>query len=158
MHAWEGKPFQEVDLLTQRRDPRRFTIGCATCPSNNPDEICLQWFRNIPEISQWLRRMEPQRWGLRGAGLIELKAQLEPILTQVDVYGITSDLIPSHNQITRAHYQLLWWGEFSDLAAGTDSWTSRFLKTEGLQPIASTNSEQARSMALALRQRIAEPE
>lgn len=154
MHAWEGKPFIEVDLLTQRRDPRRFSIGCATCSNDQPEAICLQWFRNVPEISQWLRRMEPQRWGLRGAELIGLKAELEPILTQVDVHGIVPDLIPLHNQVTAGHYQLLWWGEFADLAAGADEWTAEFLKTEGLQKAAITQTEQIRTIALALRERL----
>lgn len=154
MHAWEGKPFQEVDLLTQRRDPRRFTIGCATCSATRPQEICLQWFRNIPEISQWMRRMEPQRWGLRGAELIAIKAELEPILTQVDVHGIDQALIPLHNAISEPHYQLLWWGGFAELATGNDTWTSEFLATEGLEPIAIRDDQQTRAMALALRERV----
>ncbi len=154
MHAWEGKPFKEVDLLTQRRDPRRFMIGCATASIETPDSICLQWFRNVPEISQWLRRMEPQRWGLRGAELIAIKAELEPVLTQVDVHGIDPALIPRHNAITHSHYQLLWWGEFSELATGADDWTAKFLQSEHLPTAAMNDTEAARTLALALRERV----
>jgi len=151
MHAWEGQQFNDVTLLTQRRDPRRFQVGCATSDGGPP---VLQWFRNMPEISQWLRRMEPQRWGLRGPELIAMKAQLEPILTQVDVHGLEEDSRTAHNTVTEPTYSLLWWGHFGGFAAGQDTWAQAFLAEQQLEPVQDQNDEQARALAEALRARI----
>ncbi len=129
MHVWEGKAFAEVSLLPQRRDPQRFTIGCATQADG---AAVIQWFYNIPELSQWLRRMEPQRWGYQGAELIRIKAALEPALTQVDVYGLQTALRRHHNSLTENTYQVVWWGRFQDLLEGRDDWSQAFLQNEGL--------------------------
>ena len=151
MHAWEGQQFSDVSLLPQRRDPRRLQVGCATSDGGAP---VLQWFRNMPEISQWLRRMEPQRWGLRGPDLIAIKAALEPILTQVDVHGLEEDSRAAHNAVTEPAYSLLWWGDFGSFAAGKDTWAQAFLATERLEPVQDASDEQVRALAEALRARI----
>ena len=151
MHAWEGQNFADVDLLTQRRDPRRFQVGCAT---SNGRQIILQWFRNMPEISQWLRRMEPQRWGLKGATLIAMKAELEPVLTRVDVHGLEEESRVAHNAVTQGHYGLLWWGDFATFAAGGDHWSDTFLTRASLTPVNASDNEQAKALAEALRARV----
>ena len=151
MHAWEGQNFSDVSLLTQRRDPRRFQVGCATSDGR---EVVLQWFRNMPEISQWLRRMEPQRWALRGPALISIKAALEPVLTRVDVYGLEEDSRLTHNHITADRYQILWWGDFPTFAAAADHWSDTFLTREGLAPVDAADNTQARTLAEALRARV----
>jgi hypothetical protein len=151
MHAWEGQNFSDVSLLTQRRDPRRFQVGCAT---SNGEAVVLQWFRNMPEISQWLRRMEPQRWALRGPALIAIKSALEPILTRVDVYGLEEDSRLAHNRITADHYQILWWGDFTTFAAAGDHWSDTFLTREGLTPVDAADNTQAKTLAEALRARL----
>lgn len=154
MHAWEGQNFSDVSELTQRRDPRRFQVGCAT---SDGGATILQWFRNMPEISQWLRRMEPQRWALRGPALIAIKSQLEPILTRVDVYGLEEDSRIAHNAITTGHYEILWWGDFSTFAAAGDAFCARFMAAEGLAPVDASSNEQARILAGQLRERVDGP-
>ena len=151
MHAWEGQSFNDVHLLTQRRDPRRFQVGCATSDGTH---LALQWFRNMPEISQWLRRMEPQRWALRGSDLIAIKSELEPILTRVDVYGLEEESRVGHNAVTSAHYRILWWGDFATFAAGGDHWSDTFLTREGLTPVNAADNEQAKALAEHLRARV----
>lgn len=151
MHAWEGQQFSDVALLPQRRDPRRFQVGCATSDGGPP---VLQWFRNMPEISQWLRRMEPQRWGLRGPALITIKAELEPVLTRVDVHGLDEDSLSAHNAVTEPVYSLLWWGDFATFAAGRDTWSREFLAMAQLEPVQDQSDEQARGLTEALRARL----
>ncbi|MDR9433425.1 MAG: hypothetical protein RI539_07715 [Spiribacter sp.] len=151
MHAWEGQNFDDVQAIPQRRDPRQFQVGCAT---HNGRTIVLQWFRNMPEISQWLRRMEPQRWGLKGPALIEIKSQLEPVLTQVDVYGLREASRQTHNATTAEHYTIAWWGDFAAFAAGRDAWSQAFLKAANLKPIQHSDNAQAKALASALRKRV----
>ena len=107
MHIWEGQTFSEVALIPARRDPARFQVNCTV--SDKQDNTFELWFYNIPEISQWLRRMEPQRWGFSGPALIEIKAQLEPAMTQVDVYGLTEANRQAHNAITQPYYWITHW-------------------------------------------------
>jgi len=118
MHAWEGQQFSDIERIPQDRDPRGFPLGCII---SNGDTPVRQWFRNMPEIAQWLRRMEPQRWGLRGPALIAIKAQLEPVLTRVDVYGLEEASRQAHNAITQPTYAILAWGDFKALASGNDA-------------------------------------
>ena len=151
MHTWEGQNFTDVDLIPQRRDPRRFQVGCATTDGGR---LVLQWFRNMPEISQWLRRMEPQRWGLRGPALIAAKAELEPVLTRVDVHGLEEASRMAHNRVTRDHYELVWWGDFATFAAGAEPFPETFLSRAGLEPVDPADHEQARALAEALRERV----
>jgi len=125
MHGWEGRPFADIERLTRKRDPRRYPIGCATAAG---DAEVVQWFRNIPELSQFLRRMEPQRWGLAGPALIDIKSALEPVLTRVDVFGLTEDNRLAHNQVTAGHYAVVWWGSLDELLAATEGWPARLLQ------------------------------
>jgi hypothetical protein len=124
MHAWEGKPFEDIAPLTARRDPRRYPLGCVT--GDGRTEV-IQWFRSMPELSQYLLRMEPQRWGYRQADLIALKAKLEPALTMVDVMGLSEATRAAVNAVTEPAYHILWWGEFNRLAEGSDPWSQRLL-------------------------------
>ena len=76
--------------------------------------------------------MEPQRWGLQGAELIAIKAELEPVLTELDVHGIKENIRRSHNRITDPTYQIVWWGEFQDLLTQNAELKEVFYQTEGL--------------------------
>lgn len=107
MHIWEGQAFSEVALIPVRRDPARFKISCTV--TDGKENTFQLWFYNIPETSQWLRRMEPQRWGFNGPELIEIKTALEPALTQVDVYGLTDANRKTHNAVTRPCYWITHW-------------------------------------------------
>lgn len=107
MHIWEGQAFAEVALIPIRRDPALFKVSCTI--TNGQVSTFTLLFYNIPEVSQWLRRMEPQRWGFHGPELIEIKAALEPALTQVDVYGLTDANREAHNAVTRPHYWITHW-------------------------------------------------
>ncbi|PWG61053.1 hypothetical protein [Sediminicurvatus halobius] len=128
MHGWEGRPFADIDRLTRKRDPRRHPIGCVT--TDGEREI-VQWFGNIPELSQFLRRMEPQRWGLAGAALIEIKAQLEAVLTRVDVFGLTEDNRLAHNRLTAPRYEVVWWGSLQELLRDPGEWPSQLRAAAG---------------------------
>ena len=151
LHIWEGQNFADVDLLVQLRDPRRFTLGCAT---GNGETVVLQWFRNMPEIAQWLRRMEPQRWGLKGPALIHIKTELEPVLTGVDVYGLSETSRQAHNRITDAHYRVEWWGDYETLACAADEWSRQFLERHEILPSDQKDPERLEQVAQALRQRV----
>ncbi len=151
MHVWEGQNFADVALLPQRRDPRRFQVGCAT---THGKAVVLQWFRNMPEITQWLRRMEPQRWGLKGAALIEIKPALEAVLTQVDVHGLSEVSRLAHNAASAPHYEIAWWGDFVTFAAGGDAWSARFLAEARLTPVEASDNAAAKSLYEALRARV----
>lgn len=138
MHGWEGRPFADIERLTRKRDPRRFPVGCVTAAG---DAEVVQWFRNIPELSQFLRRMEPQRWGLQGPALIDLKTALEPVLTRVDVFGLTEDNRAAHNRVTAEHYAVIWWGSLDELLAATEGWPACLIEragAAGLPPEAAT--------------------
>ena len=154
MHVWEGQQFADVALLPQRRDPRRFQVGCATTDGS---DVVLQWFRNMPEITQWLRRMEPQRWGLTGPALIAIKPALESVLTQVDVHGLSETSRLAHNEVSAPHYALAWWGDFATFAAGADDWSAQFLANAGLAPVAQADNAAAKTLYEALRARVESP-
>ena len=125
MHAWEGRPFADIARLPLKRDPRRYPVGCAT---GDGVREAVQWFRNIPELAQFLRRMEPQRWGLAGPELIDCKAALEPALTQVDVLGLTEANRRAHNAVTAPRYRILWWGTLEALLAAPEDWPRGLLR------------------------------
>lgn len=125
MHAWEGRPFEDIAPLAARRDPRRYPVGCVT---GDGDVEVVQWFRTVPELVQYLLRMEPQRWGFRQAKLIAIKPRLQPVLTTVDVTGLTEPSRVALNAETEPAYRILWWGDFGALLAGRDPWSSRLLE------------------------------
>ncbi len=125
MHAWEGRPFEDIAPLTTRRDPRRYPVGCVT--GDGHAEV-IQWFRSVPELVQYLLRMEPQRWGFREAKLIEIKPRLQPVLTTVDVMGLSEPSRTALNAETKPAYRILWWGGFGELLAGGDPWSHRLLE------------------------------
>lgn len=124
MHGWEGKAFEDIATLTLKRDPERYPFGFA---SGDGHREYLQWFRNLPEMTQYLARMEPQRWGLQGAQLITMKEGLQEALTGVDVFGLSEDARQGLNELTAPHYRILWWGTFDRLVAGGDAWSAALL-------------------------------
>ncbi|WP_435105261.1 hypothetical protein [Arhodomonas sp. AD133] len=124
MHGWEGKAFEDIEKLTRRRDPRRYPVGAVT--SDGTREV-VQWFRNYPELQQYLVRMEPQRWGLAGADLLALKPELERALTPLAVAGPVPAVRATYNEAVAGYFTLLWWGTLDDLLAGDDDWSARTL-------------------------------
>lgn len=132
-HGWEGKPFDEVAKLAQRRDPRRYPVGCAT---GNGHRGVIQWFLTVPELVQYLLRMEPQRWGYRGAALIELKPRLQAVLTGVDVLGLSEDARARLNTVTEPGYRIEWWGSFSQLLAAEGPWSRSLVDAAGAASLA----------------------
>lgn len=151
MHGWEGRPFADIDRLTRKRDPRRYPVGCAT--GDGGREV-VQWFRNIPELSQFLRRMEPQRWGLQGPALIDMKAALEPVLTRVDVLGLDETSRQAHNAVTGELYTVRWWGTLDAVLAGRDPWTQSLLAAAGAAAL--EREAAAAAVAAYLRERARE--
>lgn len=127
-YGWEGKPFEDVAPITRRRDPRRFPVGCATGDGRTQ---VIQWFLTVPELVQYLLRMEPQRWGVRRAALIELKPRLQAVLTGVDVLGLSERARAELNAITEPRYRIAWWGSYSQLLAAEDAWSRMLVDAAG---------------------------
>ncbi|WP_440995215.1 hypothetical protein [Arhodomonas sp. SL1] len=115
MHGWEGKAFGEIEALTRRRDPERFPVILVTV--GDGDESVTQFFRNVPELQQYLIRMEPQRWGISGTELLERKPALEAALTPLALGGPTDAIRQAYNDVVAPVFHIRWWGRVDDLAA-----------------------------------------
>lgn len=131
MFGWEGRPFDDIARLTLKRDPRRYRVGCAT---GDDEREYVQWFRTVPELVQFLLRMEPQRWGIRQAALIDHKSRLQPVLTEVDVKGLQEPLREALNAVTEPTYRIVWWGAFETLCRATQGWPGRLRQAAGAEP------------------------
>lgn len=114
MYGWEGRPFDDIARLCLRRDPRRYPWGLLTAAG---EREALQWFRDPRELSGFLRRMEPQRWGIRLADLVEFKACTEELFVQLDVFGPSEELRQAHNALSLPAFEVRWWGSFEQLCA-----------------------------------------
>lgn len=121
MYGWEGKNFQQVAEITVKRDPRRFSHGCATATPDGTTEV-IQWFRSVAELTQYLTRMEPQRWGMKIGDLIAVKPRLVDVLTPVDVIGCNDKARAAYNACVWPFFQIVWWGTFDALLQADDSW------------------------------------
>jgi hypothetical protein len=128
MHAWEGRPFDDVVRLAVRRDPKRHPFGLVTGRSNEPSSEVLQWFRHADEMAAFLWRMEPQRWGLRLGKLAEFKARIEPVIVQLNVIGPNEALRQAHNEISRPHFEVRWWGSLEALRTGQGAWAEALIE------------------------------
>lgn len=115
MHAWEGRPFDDIASLCARRDPRRYPLGCLTADA---EREVLQWFRDARELSAFLWRMEPQRWGLRLGELAEFKQATQEVFVGLDVFGPTDAARLAHNRLSEPRFAIVWWGRFEDLREG----------------------------------------
>jgi hypothetical protein len=118
MYAWEGRLFDDIATLCARRDPRRHPLGCLTAGAG-PEPV-LQWFRDRPELSAFLHRMEPQRWGIRLDRLATFKARTEGVFIKMDVFGPTAELREALNAISRPAFEIRWWGKFDALRAADE--------------------------------------
>lgn len=125
MYAWEGKKFQDVATITIKRDPRRFRHGCATVGSDGTEAI--QWFRSIAELTQYLIRMEPQRWGMKMGDLIAVKPRLTDVLTPVDVIGCNDKARAAYNACVHPFFRIVWWGTFEELLEAQTAWPAKLL-------------------------------
>lgn len=127
MYGWEGRSFEDVSRLCARRDPRRFPLGSTTAGVVADDQRSevLQWFRDHAEMSAFLLRMEPQRWGIRLLDLTRFKSAAEGVIVQLDVLGPTEALRAALSERTRPAFEVLWWGSFEELVAGRDGWPAR---------------------------------
>ena len=120
MYAWEGKRFEQVAEITVKRDPRRYKYGCATAGPNETEVI--QWFRSLGELTQYLIRMEPQRWGMKLGDLIAVKPRLVDVLTPVDVIGCNEKARTAYNACVWPFFWIAWWGTFNELLEGQGRW------------------------------------
>lgn len=129
MYGWEGRPFDDIAALAARRDPRRYPMGCLTGGRSGGDgRHVLQWFRHVGEMTAFLIRMEPQRWGVSLANLIELKSRTGEILTIADVEGPTEPVRIAHNAVTAPAFEILWWGSWDALLSGGEGWPGETLE------------------------------
>ncbi|RFA28210.1 hypothetical protein CAI21_12815 [Alkalilimnicola ehrlichii] len=101
-------------------------MGCATEDGAGTRPV-LQWFRDHVELSAYLWRMEPQRWGIKLNELTDLKESSRPIYTQLDVFGPNEELRQALNALTLPAYGILWWGSFTDLCAGNSDWSRHWV-------------------------------
>jgi len=143
-YAWEGHAFNEIKRMPQRRDPRAYQIGYAATDGTT---TAIQWFRRVPELAQFILRMEPQRWGYRLGALIAHKNALQPVITEVDVKGLQPDLLDRLNDITRPTYEIAWWGTFKELCTDEAGWPAAFRREAGVAPDAITQHLRARTAA-----------
>ncbi|HET8700328.1 MAG TPA: hypothetical protein VFL97_01500 [Nitrococcus sp.] len=125
MYCWEGKNFQQVAEITIKRDPRRFSQGCATAGPDGTEVI--QWFRSVAELTQYLTRMEPRRWGMKIGDLIAVKPRLVDVLTPVDVIGCNDKAQAAYNACVHPFFRIIWWGTFDELLEGGGSWPATLL-------------------------------
>lgn len=123
MYAWEGKSFEDVTDLCRQRNPQRFTLGALT---GNGAHACLQWFRDPKELIEFLSRMEPQRWGVTGLNLIQLKEALDDTVTAVHVFGLSKAYRMAFNRAAAPHFQIHWWGNH-------EAW-QQLCESVGLEP------------------------
>lgn len=121
MYGWEGQRFDDIESLTRRRDPRHFRILAITTDGQH---TTVQCFRNLPELQQYLARMEPQRWGLRGSDLLTIKPRLESALTPLALGGPSAAVRAAYNDVVAASYRIVWWGSLEDFIAGADDWSA----------------------------------
>lgn len=111
MYAWEGKSFDEISNLTLKRKPDRYPVYCVVEGIQDGKTVQVtQRFRDVREMSAFLQRMEPQRWGFRALDLIELKPQLQEALTALDVFGTTEPAREGHNAVSSPAYRVVDWG------------------------------------------------
>lgn len=134
MYGWEGKNFRQVAEITIKRDPQRFSHGCATASSDGATEV-IQWFRSVAELTQYLTRMEPQRWGMKLGDLIAVKPRLVDVLTPVDVIGYNDKARMAYNACVWPFFQVAWWGTFDELLAGNDTWPATLLASAKASPL-----------------------
>ncbi|EAR20722.1 hypothetical protein NB231_12566 [Nitrococcus mobilis Nb-231] len=125
MYAWEGKKFQDVAEITVKRDPQRFRHGCATASADGTEII--QWFRSVAELTQYLTRMEPRRWGMKMGDLIAVKPRLVDVLTPVDVIGYNDKAQAAYNACVHPYFRIVWWGTFDELLEAEDTWPAALL-------------------------------
>lgn len=116
MYIWEGKSFAEVADLPRRRDPTRYATG-ALLSGGDPSQRRFLWFQNHSELSAFLWRLEPQRWGLHGAQLIAYKDATTPIFSHVDMLGLNEELREVLNAHAQPHFRVDWWGHLRELMA-----------------------------------------
>lgn len=111
MYAWEGKPFDDIARLTLKRKAERYPVYCVVEGAADGETTRItQRFRDVREMSAFLQRMEPQRWGIRGLAFVELKPQLQEALTELDVFGATETARERHNGVSEPAYRIVDWG------------------------------------------------
>lgn len=111
MYAWEGKNFDEVAKLTVKRKPERYPVYCEVEGQQDGETVrVIQRFRDVREMSAFLQRMEPQRWGIRGLAFVELKPLLQEALTELDVFGMSDLARGRHNSVSEPVYRVVNWG------------------------------------------------
>lgn len=151
MYGWEGRGFDDIARLCARRDPARYPLGAMTTDGKGQ---ALQWFRDLPELSAFLHRMEPQRWGVRMLELVELKARTEPVFVRLDVLGLSEELRAEHNAATAPAFRIDWWGRFEVLTSGDGEFAS-LLRREFSGAEAPLHPEQQAAFVGFLRERYA---
>lgn len=83
-------------------------------------------------MTQYLTRMEPQRWGVRGGDLLEMKPRLEEALTAVAIVGLADPPRAAYNAIAQPTFSICWWGTFAGLCDGQGEWARGFLAQAGV--------------------------
>ena len=124
MFEWEGETIEAVTRLMARRDPKRYRLGMLTAGPWPPEEDTgvMQWFANRSELSQFLPRVEPRRWGADGLSYIELRDALQECAVPLQVSGPTEALRERVNACAAPEFGIRWWGTLDELREGRSTW------------------------------------
>ena len=125
MYEWQNMENVEAMLLVSQRDPKKFGWGYF---SQDWDAGQFCWFASLEELLAYMQRVGIPYFFPEEDYQEEIKT-IKDVIKEADLTkGLTDDLLL---QITRLieemdvidgirnfNLQIIWWGEFSDLASG----------------------------------------
>ncbi|MFC1953600.1 hypothetical protein ACFLVZ_00970 [Chloroflexota bacterium] len=133
MYEWENIDFIEAGGIVEVRDPRQFGWGYySKDTSNSPGVGAFSWFESLDELLNYLVNIEPNIWSYGVNGVDEetytkLKTKIQEILNKDDLKkGLTNKLREKISTELKEG-EICWWGEFSDLYTGNDSFSRQLI-------------------------------
>lgn len=128
MYSWEGQDVATACATVAERDPRRYRIAMLTrSPWQDGTDFALYWFGRPQELAQFLMRVEPRRWGVEMGDLIAFKAQVQEVITTIEVTGIDEHLRELFNGLSAPVFGVHWWGTLEALKTGHGEWPREVL-------------------------------
>ena len=100
------------------REPRTAQVGIYTGGSFVLDSLrVFLWFDTLDQLAEYLLEVQPEFYDMDEDDTAEYKAELAPLLEQLQRSGIDDSLRQQINQAAGA-YVIDWWGSFDELAQG----------------------------------------